>query len=96
MTNTSRKYLICSALTATISFTPLAQAQEDESGKSLHDSNCVACHGSEVYTRKDHRITNMDALNTQVARCENNLSLQWFEEQRDAVSTYLNDSYYHF
>lgn len=96
MNNSKRQILLYSALTATIAFAPLAQAQDEESGKGLHDSHCVACHGSEVYTRKDHRVTNMDALNTQVTRCENNLGLQWFDEQRDAVSNYLNDSYYHF
>lgn len=96
MNNPTRQIFLYSAVAATFAFAPIAQAEDDESGKGLHDSNCVACHGSEVYTRKDRRITNMDALNTQVARCENNLGLQWFEDQRDAVSNYLNDSYYHF
>jgi len=90
------RLLIGISLTTSIAFAPLAQAEDDESGKALHDNNCVACHGNEVYTRSDHRVTNMDALKTQVARCENNLNLQWFEDQRDAVSGYLNDSYYHF
>jgi cytochrome c5 len=96
MKDSHHHLLITAALVASVALGPLAQAQDGESGKDLHDANCVACHGSEVYTRKDHRITDMDALNTQVARCENNLGLQWFEDQRDAVSNYLNDSYYHF
>ena len=89
-------HLLTSAAITTAVLSPLAHAQDDESGKGLHDANCVACHGSEVYSRDDHRVTSMEALNTQVARCENNLNLQWFEDQRDAVRNYLNDSYYHF
>ena len=96
MNTTQRRLLIGSAITASIACAAQVQAQDAPIGKALHDSHCIACHGSEVYTRPNHRVTNMDALNTQVTRCENNLGLQWFDEQRDAVSNYLNDSYYHF
>jgi len=30
-------------------------------GKRLHDANCMACHDTGIYTRKD-RIVHLDAL----------------------------------
>jgi len=65
-------------------------------GKTLHTANCVGCHQQEVYTRKDRRITSLDSLRSQVARCEANLGLKMFPEDIDAVTDYLNASYYKF
>ncbi len=65
-------------------------------GKQLHDESCVKCHGSEVYTREDRRINSLKGLNTQVARCQNNLGISWFDDEKKNVVDFLNDSYYKF
>lgn len=79
-----------------------ANAGETVAGKTLHDSNCTQCHigivgsdGSGVYTRKDHRVTSLSGLKTQVQRCKSNAGLAWNTQQVDAVTTYLNDTFYH-
>ena len=84
------------ALLLSVLFSSAALAEDAPSGEKLVGSNCVACHDSSVYTRDDRRVSNRDGLEAQVSRCEANLGLQWFDDQRDAVVNYLNDSYYHF
>ncbi len=67
-----------------------------EHGKKLHDANCVKCHDSSVYTREDRFVTSRDSLKTQVQRCNVNLGTQWFDEDVNAVTDYLNTNYYKF
>ncbi len=67
-----------------------------ERGKELHDANCVKCHDSSVYTREDRFVTSRDSLKTQVQRCNVNLGTQWFDEDVNAVTDYLNTNYYKF
>jgi hypothetical protein len=63
---------------------------------ALYTDNCTKCHGTEVYTRADRKVTSKDALDTQVRMCEQNLGLKWFDEEVDSVATLLNKEYYKF
>ncbi|MFQ5642555.1 MAG: cytochrome c [Thiogranum sp.] len=65
-------------------------------GKTLHDEQCMKCHGNEVYTRKDRFITNREALDKQIKRCQLNVGAQWFEKDIREVADYLDQSFYHF
>ena len=65
-------------------------------GKSLQQQNCMRCHDDSIYTREERRVTARDALQRQVQRCETNLNLAWFPEDVDAVTEYLNTSFYKF
>lgn len=66
------------------------------SGKKLHDADCVKCHGSEVYTRKDRRVKTIPGLIGQVDMCVKNLSKSYSEAQRTDLVKYLNDAFYKF
>ncbi len=99
MRKTSRVSLILTV----ILFSPLASAVNLEKGKKLHEQSCTACHvsmtggdGSLLYTRKNRRVSSLNALKNQVRRCETNLELKWFEEDIENVVQYLNTSYYKF
>lgn len=78
------------------SFGGLAQAADLAKGGELHESNCLSCHGTEVYTREDRMIGSMDSLVTQVNRCNVNLGTGWFDDEVEAVAEYLNENYYRF
>lgn len=74
-----------------------------ESGRELHQENCISCHqaqmggdGSAIYTREDRRIDSFEALNNQVRRCKTSLGVPWPEHQIDDVITYLNETFYKF
>ncbi len=74
-----------------------------EDGALLHQENCIACHaamtggeGSVLYTRKDHKVTSLEALTKQITRCQSSLELNWTPKQISAVHEYLNTSFYKF
>ena len=76
--------------------TSSAQAADLDQGKNLIDQNCVRCHGSEIYTRSDRRVTSLPGLHKQVRRCEQMLGLTWFDEDINNTVGYLNHHYYKF
>ena len=76
--------------------TASAQAADMDKGKALIDQNCVRCHGAEIYTRSDRRVTSLPGLHKQVRRCEQMLGLTWFDEDIDNTTGYLNHQYYKF
>ncbi len=71
-------------------------AEDLDNAKALVDENCVKCHGTEVYTRADHKVTSLPGLERQVRRCDAMLSLRMFDEDIADVSAYLNHHYYKF
>lgn len=73
-----------------------APATQDGKAKALVENNCIKCHGSEVYTRPDRKVTSRDGLDRQVRRCETALELTWFDEDIADVAGYLNQHYYRF
>ena len=87
------KLAACGLAAATLSAQPSAAA---ETAQPLYQEHCTRCHGSEVYTRADRKVTSYDALVGQVQRCELALELTWFDDQIAQVADYLNQQFYHF
>ena len=86
-----------------LSFVASVQAADLKRGQKLLEENCIKCHvsmvggdGSGIYTRPDHRVDSLDALNTQVHRCKTSLGVPWPEDQIADVVAYLNQKYYKF
>lgn len=62
--------------------------------EALHEQYCMQCHGTDIYTRADRKVTSYDGLGRQVRRCETALGLRWFDEEIDAMTRYLNRNFY--
>jgi mono/diheme cytochrome c family protein len=76
---------------------PAPQAAAAPGGTdALHQEHCIKCHGSEVYTRADRKVTSLAGLGSQVRQCETALSLRWFDEDIDEMTAFLNERFYHF
>jgi mono/diheme cytochrome c family protein len=73
-----------------------AHAADVGRGHELINTHCQRCHGSEVYTRAERRVTSLPGLHKQVRRCEQMLGLTWFDEDIENAATYLNQEYYKF
>ncbi len=71
-------------------------AAEDKEVTDLYQFNCTSCHGAEVYTRTDRKVTSLASLESQVRRCEQSLGLKWFEDDITDMAGYLNTHYYKF
>ena len=82
----------------TLLATGVGQAEELDlnRGKTLTEKNCVRCHGSDVYTRENRRVSSLSGLHKQVRRCEQMLGLAWFDDDINNVSGHLNQEYYKF
>lgn len=94
------KHLRTTMLAALLATGPAVHAAE---GEALHEQHCMSCHRSimngdpnSIYTRENRMIESHQALEAQVRRCEHSLGLRWFDDQVDAVTAYLNRSFYGF
>jgi hypothetical protein len=83
----------------------LAAAAGDvaEGGKLVAESHCETCHHNKtlgdakaVYLRKDRKVTSMDKLKAQVARCNSELGLKLFPEDEEHIVAFLDETYYRF
>lgn len=102
MVKTLRPALAGLALSA-VAALPAAWAGGIGNGKTLHGSHCTACHigmtggdGSILYTRKDRRVNDLQALDRQVRRCEVSQGLKLSDGDIDDIVLYLNQTYYRF
>ena len=73
-----------------------AFAANIEHGKNLYEQHCTRCHDTRVHTRPDRRIGSLEALQSQVKRCELNASVDWPQQDVDDVVAYLNATFYKF
>lgn len=74
-----------------------AEGADPVNGKRLFEaSRCLECHGVDVFTRADRKVKNYAALESQVRRCDANLSTNWFDDQIMDVVAYLNKAFYKF
>ena len=71
-------------------------AQAIKHGQEIVQKDCTRCHGDEVYTRTDRRVSSLAALGKQVRRCKDNIGIQLFDEDVNDVIKYLNSKYYKF
>jgi len=65
-------------------------------GKELHQENCLECHKPELYERADRTVKTLQHLRSQVLFCAVNNDVEWFDEEIDDVTAYLNAFYYLF
>jgi mono/diheme cytochrome c family protein len=79
---------------------PNAQAAplpgDSAAGQRLYEANCVECHDSSVFTRKDRLVQSLDALRKQVANCTHMAKKEFSASETQDLLKYLNDRFYHF
>jgi len=89
--------LTLSVLLSSAFISNVALAGDVANGKKLFtESKCNQCHGTEVYTKKDRKVTSLPKLEAQVRRCDSNLNTNWFDDEIINVTAYLNKQYYKF
>jgi len=72
-----------------------AQAADFDAEKFLAEK-CSQCHDSSVYTRPDHKVQSLTALDNQVRRCDSMIGTKLFDEDINLLVDHLNTRYYHF
>lgn len=74
----------------------LAEDSVAKGQRLFKQSSCLNCHGTDVFTRADRKVKNLQQLETRVRACDANLSVNWFDDEIKAVVAYLNHAYYKF
>jgi len=69
-------------------------AQEPPPGQLLHDTYCVGCHDSRVYTREDRLARDYREIRSEVHRWQQNIGLKWDDTVIERVSRHLASKYY--
>lgn len=69
-------------------------AHSQDRAKTLHDTYCLMCHDTQVYTRADRLADNYVQIREQVNRWQSNASLNWSALDIDLVATYLAQKFY--
>jgi cytochrome c553 len=67
-------------------------------GKKIYSaSECVRCHQTnKMFTRGDRKVNSLPELNSQVRRCDAQLSTNLFDDEIEDVVAYLNQAHYKF
>ena len=73
-----------------------AMPGDSAAGKLLHDANCMGCHNTSVYTRRNHRVQSLDALKKQLNDCSHIAKKEFSAIETQNIIKYLNDHFYHF
>ena len=65
-------------------------------GKRLHDANCMGCHDTGIYTRKDRLVQSLDALKKRLGICSHMATKEFSAIETQNIIKYLNDQFYKF
>jgi len=93
------KSILCvSLLTLLMPSSAYAGALSGDSaeGKRLHDANCMGCHDTGIYTRKDRLVRSLDALKEQLGSCSHMAKKEFSPIETQNIINYLNDRFYQF
>jgi hypothetical protein len=92
------KRILCVLLLVSLMPSAYAAALPGDSaeGKLLHDANCMGCHDTGVYTRRDHRVRSLDVLKKQLGDCSHAAKKEFSAIETQNIIKYLNDHFYHF
>lgn len=65
-------------------------------GKRLHDANCMGCHDTGIYTRKDRLVQSFDALKKRLGDCSHMAKKEFSATETQNIIKHLNDQFYKF
>jgi hypothetical protein len=69
---------------------------DSDEGKRLHDANCMSCHDTGIYTRKDRLVQSLDALKKRLGDCSHMANKEFSAIEKQSLIKYLNDQFYQF
>ena len=92
-----KNILFVSLLILLMSSSAYAELPGDSAdGKRLHDANCMGCHDTGIYTRKDRLVQSLDALKKRLGDCNHMAKKEFSAIETQNIIKYLNDQFYQF
>ena len=80
----------------TLALALLASPLQADKGKELFEDKCTRCHSTELFTREDRSVKNLEVLNTRVKVCSIAAEAEWADDKITIVVEYLNKNFYKF
>ena len=74
----------------------LASPLQADKGKELFEDKCTRCHSTELFTREDRSVKNLEVLKTRVKVCSIAAEAKWADDKINIVVDYLNKHFYKF
>jgi hypothetical protein len=74
----------------------VADVSAAEPAREAHDTYCIACHSTSVYTRSERLAGDYGELREHVDRWQGTISLSWSAEEIDQMASWLAKHYYQF
>jgi hypothetical protein len=92
------KGILCVSLLILLMPSAYAAALPGDSadGKRLHDADCMRCHDTGIYTRKDRLVGSLDALQKRLGDCSHMEKNEFSATETQNIIKYLNDQFYQF
>jgi len=83
------------AVLAVLCVTNLMANPHEEAQELFSDAECMACHNQEDF-KPNKKIDSFKKLSSVVDACRFNNGVEWFDDESESVSKFLNDTYYKF
>jgi len=80
----------------TLALASLASPLQADKGKELFEDKCTRCHSTELFTREDRSVKNLEVLHTRVKVCSIAAEAEWADDKISTVVEYLNKNFYKF
>ena len=90
----ARRLVLLALVLATL--TMVAVAADVDRGRALYESRCYECHSPAAHARPSHVAHDFDEIRAWVRRWNENLALQWTDEDIVDVTVFLNNTYYRY
>jgi len=91
-----RLIVLCFSLAASVIAAAAGYSPDIKRGKALLENNCLICHDTRAFTRRDRIVHSVEQLRYQVNRWTWQTGLRWFPEDIADVVHYLNSTYYKY
>jgi len=76
--------------------TTLLQADTQEAKELFDEAKCMECHTKSHFKHRDKKVNSYKKLSASVKACALNSNAEWFDEDSDLVTNYLNYKHYHY
>ena len=83
-------------LTSILFLSSTLYADHDDAKELFKDADCMSCHNNEDFSPREKKIKNFRKLHMAVDACRFANDADWFDDESDEVTEYLNDKFYHF
>lgn len=74
----------------------MLQADMEDAKEMFNEAKCMDCHTASHFQHREKKVNNFNKLSESVRACATNNGAEWFDEDSDIVTEYLNEKHYHY